>query len=84
VAAVRLRPQPLVVEFVTHRIGPHSKGDDTRDQHIIDDARGNDWLRHYSDAHADQLRRVDAEQGRRVDAVVAEVLRRSPSAWERS
>jgi pyruvate dehydrogenase E1 component alpha subunit len=81
VATIRLHPEPLVVEFVTHRIGPHSKGDDTRSPDEVQRARDNDWLAVYGDA--DQLRRIDARQRRRMSDVVADVLQRSPATWER-
>lgn len=82
VAAVRARPAPLVAEFVTHRLGPHSKGDDTREPAAIEHARANDWHRHYAAAFPDHLDAVDDRQRRRVDAVVAEVLQRPPAVWE--
>ncbi|WP_220446985.1 thiamine pyrophosphate-dependent dehydrogenase E1 component subunit alpha, partial [Nonomuraea deserti] len=30
IGSLRADPRPLIVEFATHRLGPHSKGDDTR------------------------------------------------------
>lgn len=83
VASMRLQPAPLIVEFATHRIGPHSKGDDSREQHVVEHARDNDWQRHYAGAYRDQLARIDREQRRRVDGVVSDVLRRPPARWER-
>ncbi|WP_344748711.1 hypothetical protein [Streptosporangium vulgare] len=35
--------QPLVVEFVTHRLGPHSKGDGHPPAEVVRAARDNDW-----------------------------------------
>ncbi|MFF3666696.1 thiamine pyrophosphate-dependent dehydrogenase E1 component subunit alpha [Microtetraspora malaysiensis] len=52
VAAVRSEPAPLVAEFVTHRIGPHSKGDDTRSPAEIERARRSDWHARYAAADA--------------------------------
>jgi TPP-dependent pyruvate/acetoin dehydrogenase alpha subunit len=65
---------PLVVEFATHRLGPHSKGDDTRPAAAI--AALPDWYpRHRGSA-------LDTEQRERVAAVVADVTARPPSTWD--
>ncbi|WP_433083546.1 thiamine pyrophosphate-dependent enzyme [Dactylosporangium sp. CA-052675] len=65
---------PLVVEFAVHRLGPHSKGDDTRAAAEV--AALADWYpRHAGTA-------LDAEQRARVAAVVADVTARPPSVWE--
>ncbi|MEK8173438.1 hypothetical protein NKH77_44530 [Streptomyces sp. M19] len=39
--------EPLVVEFVTRRLGPHSKGDDTRPAHQTEEAARADWYPRY-------------------------------------
>ncbi|GAA3269218.1 thiamine pyrophosphate-dependent dehydrogenase E1 component subunit alpha [Dactylosporangium vinaceum] len=65
---------PLVVEFATHRLGPHSKGDDTRAAHAV--AELPDWYpRHAGSA-------LDRQQRDRVAAVVADVTARPPSTWD--
>lgn len=71
--------RPLVVEFVTHRLGPHSKGDDTRDQATL--AALPDWRRRYVLDHAEQFRRLDAAARDRMEQVVADVLARPLSDW---
>jgi acetoin:2,6-dichlorophenolindophenol oxidoreductase subunit alpha len=86
IAAIRdrLRPllaevragAPLVAEFRTHRLGPHSKGDDTREASIIRAARDHDW---YSTRTDDAFRALDAAQRDYVAAVVAEVSERPAS-----
>lgn len=73
---------PLVVEFVTHRLGPHSKGDDTRDPALIRRAEEHDWYRRYAEAYPDQFARLDRRQRERVAEVVGEVTARPPSRWE--
>jgi len=80
----RLRPllaevrtgAPLVAEFRTHRLGPHSKGDDTRAASIIRDASDHDW---YAARTDDAFRALDAAQRDYVAAVVAEVSERPAS-----
>jgi len=82
VAAVRDGGGPLVAELRTHRVGPHSKGDDTREPAAVADARERDWLRHYAAAFPDQFDAIDDRQRRRVAAVVEDVVGRPPSSWE--
>ncbi|MFI6507725.1 thiamine pyrophosphate-dependent dehydrogenase E1 component subunit alpha [Streptosporangium sp. NPDC050855] len=83
VEAVRSRPGPLVVEFVTHRIGPHSKGDDTRSPEEIALAAGHDWYTRYARAFPDTFAPLDARARERVGRIAAEVTARPPSVWER-
>ncbi|GAA4582010.1 thiamine pyrophosphate-dependent dehydrogenase E1 component subunit alpha [Planotetraspora phitsanulokensis] len=81
VAGVRSGGGPLVVEFATHRLGPHSKGDDTRDPETVRQARDNDWYRLYAEADPERFARADEAQRARVDAIVREVSARPPSRW---
>ena len=82
VTAVRDGAGPLVAELRTHRIGPHSKGDDTREPDAIAHAREHDWLRHYAETFPDQVHTIDDRQRSRVAAVVEDVVRRPSSSWE--
>ncbi|WP_433444166.1 thiamine pyrophosphate-dependent dehydrogenase E1 component subunit alpha [Nonomuraea sp. CA-141351] len=74
---VREEPRPLVVEFATHRLGPHSKGDDTRppDFPLVD------WYAAYQAAHPEQCARIEAEARTRIDRIAAEVAARPPAVW---
>lgn len=74
VAAVR-EGGPAVVEFVTHRLGPHSKGDDTRPAHAI----GVDWR---DKLLSPRLEAFEAEAEARIEAVAADVMARPLSRWE--
>jgi pyruvate dehydrogenase E1 component alpha subunit len=78
---VRASCEPLVVEFATHRLGPHSKGDDSRPPELVAQADRHDWYRCYSQAYPDQTARWDAEVGALVAQAVDEVLSRPPSEW---
>jgi pyruvate dehydrogenase E1 component alpha subunit len=67
---------PLVIEFRTVRLGPHSKGDDTRDSAELARLRARDWYERYAEDHPAQFARLDAAQHLRVQRVVDEVLAR--------
>ncbi|MEU4833756.1 thiamine pyrophosphate-dependent dehydrogenase E1 component subunit alpha [Streptosporangium sp. NPDC023615] len=83
VEAVRSGQGPLVVEFVTHRIGPHSKGDDSRSPEEVALAAGQDWHARYAAAFPDSFPALDARARERVARIAAEVTARPPSVWER-
>lgn len=65
------RTEPVVLEFATHRIGPHSKGDDTRPP---DPARL-DWLAVY-DGQTDHVDPRDE-----IDRIAEEVAARPLARW---
>jgi pyruvate dehydrogenase E1 component alpha subunit len=81
-ARVRTRNQPLVVEFATDRLGPHSKGDDSRPPEALARARARDWFRRYRAAFPEQLARWDTEMAALVDRTAREVLGRPLSGWD--
>ncbi len=76
VQAARDRGEPLVVEFETDRLGPHSKGDDTRTDTELAAVRARDWAAAYAGRYPDQYAAADAAQGRRIAALVQDVLAR--------
>lgn len=78
VQAVR-RGRPLVVEFATHRLGPHSKGDDTRSAEEVAAARAADWYPRYAAADPERFARIEAAVRARVDAVAEDVAGREPA-----
>lgn len=80
-AQVRSGPGPLVVELVTHRLGPHSKGDDTRPAGERERVRAADWYSRYQAAHPDQFTPADAAARDRVAAVVSQVFARPRTEW---
>jgi pyruvate dehydrogenase E1 component alpha subunit len=81
VQKARDAPVPLVVEFRTNRLGPHSKGDDARPAEAVAEAKARDWGAAYAGRFPEQFERVDLEARERIDAVVADVRRRPLSAW---
>jgi acetoin:2,6-dichlorophenolindophenol oxidoreductase subunit alpha len=79
VRTVRELPRPAVVEFDTARLGPHSKGDDTRDAGALQALRGRDWYRLYAASAGPRFERADARQRDLVAAIIREVEARPPS-----
>jgi TPP-dependent pyruvate/acetoin dehydrogenase alpha subunit len=67
---------PLVVEFDTVRLGPHSKGDDTRDSAALAALRQEDWAVKYQRGYPEQFAQLDAAAWRIVEDVTGEVLSR--------
>jgi pyruvate dehydrogenase E1 component alpha subunit len=76
VARVRERHAPHVLVLHTTRLGPHSKGDDTRPAEEVDRLWADDWLAGYARHFAEQFAAADKRARRRVDDVVATVLAR--------
>jgi pyruvate dehydrogenase E1 component alpha subunit len=82
---VRETGAPLVVEFDTVRLGPHSKGDDTRDADELRTLRTRDWYGRYARSIPDRFGPADRAAAAAVASAVAEVLARplatGPAAW---
>ncbi|MEU4244968.1 thiamine pyrophosphate-dependent dehydrogenase E1 component subunit alpha [Actinoplanes sp. NPDC026619] len=74
--------KPAVLEFRTDRLGPHSKGDDTRAAPERTAAEQRDWLPRYRESFPEQVARIDEVQRRRMAAVAADVLGRPLSRWQ--
>jgi acetoin:2,6-dichlorophenolindophenol oxidoreductase subunit alpha len=72
---------PVVVEFVTERLGPHSKGDDTRDPADVARLAEGDWYRRYADSFPEIFAEADRRQRDLVARVAAEVAARAPADW---
>jgi TPP-dependent pyruvate/acetoin dehydrogenase alpha subunit len=73
---------PLVIEFETQRVGPHSKGDDTRPAPDLEHVRERDWCGRYAREFPDQFERWDGEVRASVDAIVEEVAALPPARPE--
>jgi pyruvate dehydrogenase E1 component alpha subunit len=78
VAGVRAG-RPAIVEFRTYRLGPHSKGDDTRHPAEVRDAAEHDWYELYRRTHPDHFAAWDEVERRAVEAVAREVTARPPA-----
>jgi pyruvate dehydrogenase E1 component alpha subunit len=79
---VRQGGAPLVVEFITVRLGPHSKGDDTRTAAELNRVSERDWYTFYHHAIPERVAAEDARQRERIESVVNEVIARPLTAWE--
>lgn len=71
--SVRKFCHPLVIEFLTSRLGPHSKGDDTRPDEAIEQARRDDWCHRYAIEFPAQFARCDDEMRAQIDHIAEEV-----------
>ena len=70
---VRRKPQPLVIEFLTDRLGPHSRGDDTRNASEVEEIRARDWYEQMRLAKREEFQRAEAQVQGRLRQVVDEV-----------
>jgi pyruvate dehydrogenase E1 component alpha subunit len=78
---VRTQREPQVVVFHTLRLGPHSKGDDTRPPEQVSALRTADWLASYSVQMPARVAAADTWARSRIDAALADVLARPQSTW---
>ncbi|MGI5212805.1 thiamine pyrophosphate-dependent dehydrogenase E1 component subunit alpha [Plantactinospora sp. CA-290183] len=74
---------PHVVVFHTVRLGPHSKGDDSRDPEELAALAERDWLRHYARDHPESFADTDARVRERIRRLTEDVLARPAAgdAW---
>lgn len=82
--SVRKFVHPLVIEFRTFRLGPHSKGDDTRPAAVVEEIRQHDWCHRYAIEFPMQFKRCDDEMRARIDHVAEEVAARPLAGMEDS
>ncbi|WP_433496533.1 thiamine pyrophosphate-dependent dehydrogenase E1 component subunit alpha [Sphaerimonospora sp. CA-214678] len=81
VRRVREEGLPTVIEFVTRRVGPHSKGDDTRSAEELTRVRAADWHVRYAAAFPEVFAAADEAQRLRMARITDEVAARPPSVW---
>lgn len=75
---------PLILEFATRRIGPHSKGDDSRHADEIHRLNEEDWLTRLRRDHPGLVAEAEVRAAESIASVVADVSARPLSVWERS
>lgn len=80
-ARVRSHPRPLVIEFRTVRLGPHSKGDDSRDPGERARLGVHDWHARYAAAYPDRFTAADRRQRHLAEQTAREVENRPPARW---
>jgi acetoin:2,6-dichlorophenolindophenol oxidoreductase subunit alpha len=78
---VRAGEGPLIVEFRTRRLGPHSKGDDSRSPDELARLAAADWSDRLRAADPATFDRVQARARHRMESIVADVSARSLSEW---
>ncbi|SRR6266566_1178145 len=81
---IRSEYNPAIVEFRTMRLGPHSKGDDTRPDEEVTALRAQDWWERYASAAPERFRSIDERQRSRLQAIVDRVSQLPLSSWEPS
>ena len=79
---IRSRCVPAIVEFQTIRLGPHSKGDDSRREEDVMALRAQDWLERYASSDPERFQAIDARQRSRITEIVNLVSNLPPSSWE--
>jgi acetoin:2,6-dichlorophenolindophenol oxidoreductase subunit alpha len=77
----RKQRSPIVVEFKTMRLGPHSKGDDTRTADEIEWLRQQDLLTCYAATFPEQYAKMRARVDEEIATVVRRILDRPLSTW---
>jgi TPP-dependent pyruvate/acetoin dehydrogenase alpha subunit len=82
IARARTQRHPLLVEFDAVRLGPHSKGDDTRGAEELTALRARDWHTHYAAALGERFTAAERQQQQRIADLVGEILRRPLATWE--
>jgi acetoin:2,6-dichlorophenolindophenol oxidoreductase subunit alpha len=70
---------PLIAEFMTTRVGPHSKGDDTRPPQERRAAEEADWLARYRRHYGAQVQAAELAQRSRLRQLADEILTRPPA-----
>jgi TPP-dependent pyruvate/acetoin dehydrogenase alpha subunit/pyruvate/2-oxoglutarate/acetoin dehydrogenase E1 component len=78
---VREGAGPLVIEFETHRLGAHSKSDDTRHPDVVADMRAAGWYERYRAARPEEFAGVEAQVKNRIAALAEELEKRPPTKW---
>jgi TPP-dependent pyruvate/acetoin dehydrogenase alpha subunit len=71
---------PLIAEFMTTRVGPHSKGDDTRPPEQRRAAEEADWLARYRRHYGAEVQAAELAQQSRLRQLAEEILARPPVA----
>lgn len=81
VRAVRRDYRPAVLQFTTRRLGPHSKGDDTRPAAEVEALRAADWYPELERRMGPRFAGIEDGVRAAVERLVAEVEARPPAEW---
>lgn len=77
----RTQGMPLVIEIETTRLGPHSKGDDTRNASELAALHALDWYPRYREQFPQQFIPIEAMARAELARLVAEVEARPHANW---
>lgn len=77
--ACRSESRPVVIECVVDRLGPHSKGDDTRDEETQTAIRTRDWFPRFQRAIPDRFEPIVRETDQRLQTIADDVRSRPPA-----
>jgi acetoin:2,6-dichlorophenolindophenol oxidoreductase subunit alpha len=78
---IRTHPSPLVLEFVTQRVGPHSKGDDTRSLEELEAIHQWDWYTAYCQNFKTQFEQIEATVQSKLHQLIADIESRPSTTW---
>lgn len=81
VSRIRNHPRPLVIEFQTQRLGPHSKGDDTRSEETLENLHRRDWATVYRMTYPEQFERLQRDVDLGIDDLISRVAERPDVEW---
>ena len=81
VMRVREGAGPLLVEFLTERVGAHSKSDDTRNQDELAKVHANYWYNLYMETDAGSLLACEEEAKREIAQALENAMRKGPAMW---
>ncbi len=81
IIALREHSRPLVIEFVTQRLGPHSKSDDPRPAERIAELWRRDWEEPLRQRHPTLCKHVSARVDAQLQALREVALRKPLSEW---
>jgi TPP-dependent pyruvate/acetoin dehydrogenase alpha subunit len=81
ILVVRRHNRPLVIEFDTERLGPHSKGDDTRDTGTIRSLNAKGWYVLQREAVRKSFDEIEVGVVKRVQQLFVDVAGRPLAEW---
>lgn len=82
IQVARTKSSPLVIEFETNRVGPHSKGDDTRDIKELERIQKWDWYSAYRQQYPAQFEQLGLKVQTEVSSLIKDVEARELVQWK--
>ncbi|HIK06557.1 MAG TPA: thiamine pyrophosphate-dependent dehydrogenase E1 component subunit alpha [Trichormus sp. M33_DOE_039] len=82
IQVARTKSSPLVIEFETNRVGPHSKGDDTRDIKELERIQKWDWYSAYRQQYPAQFEHLGLKVQTEVSSLIKDVEARELVQWK--